>query len=60
MRTSLLLAGVTNLPFICPSIPTQHPRDVYLFASDVGLGQRAMLAARGGAILFRTVRRRTR
>lgn len=38
-----------------PRPTLQHPRDVYLFASDVGLGQRAMLAARGGAILFRTV-----
>lgn len=38
-----------------PRPALQHPRDVYLFASDVGLGQRAMLAARGGAILFRTV-----
>ncbi|PRW56958.1 Magnesium transporter MRS2-4 isoform A [Chlorella sorokiniana] len=37
-----------------PDVMGLHPRDVYLFASDVGLGQRAMLAARGGAILFRT------
>lgn len=36
------------------ALPPQHPRDVYLFASDVGQGQRAMLAARSGAILFRT------
>ena len=32
-----------------PDILGLHPRDVYLFASDVGIGQRAMLAARGGA-----------
>ncbi|KAL4424906.1 hypothetical protein ABPG77_002129, partial [Micractinium sp. CCAP 211/92] len=37
-----------------PDVLGLHPRDVYLFASDVGIGQRAMLAARGGAILLRT------
>lgn len=31
-----------------PDVLGLHPRDVYLFASDVGIGQRAMLAARGG------------
>lgn len=37
-----------------PDVLGLHPRDVYLFASDVGMGQRAMLAARSSAILFRT------
>lgn len=31
-----------------PDVLGLHPRDVYLFASDMGIGQRAMLAARGG------------
>lgn len=37
-----------------PDVLGLHPRDVYLFASDVGIGQRAMLAARSSAILLRT------
>ena len=37
-----------------PDVLGLHPRDVYLFASDVGVGQRATLAARSGAILMRT------
>ena len=34
-----------------PDVLGLHPRDVYLFASDVGIGQRAMLAARSGWVL---------
>lgn len=37
-----------------PDVLGLHPRDVYLFASDVGVGQRAMLAPRSSAILLRT------
>jgi hypothetical protein len=53
--TPLACAHPLPLPSRSPlPPPPQHPRDVYLFASDVGQGQRAMLAARSGAILFRT------
>lgn len=37
-----------------PEVLGLHPRDVHLFASDSGMGQRAMIAARSNAILFRT------
>jgi hypothetical protein len=37
-----------------PEVLGLHPRDVHLFTSDTGLGQRAMIAPRSGAILFRT------
>ena len=37
-----------------PDVLGLHPRDVYLFATDTGAGQQAMIAARAGATLFRT------
>ena len=37
-----------------PEVLGLHPRDVHLFTADSGLGARAMIAPRSGAILFRT------
>ena len=37
-----------------PEVLGLHPRDVHLFTSDTGMGHRAMIAPRSGAILFRT------
>lgn len=37
-----------------PEVLGLHPRDVHLFTSDTGMAQRAMIAPRSGAILFRT------
>lgn len=37
-----------------PEVLGLHPRDVHLFTGQSGLSQRAMIAPRGSAILFRT------
>lgn len=37
-----------------PEVLGLHPRDIHLFTGQSGLSQRAMIAPRGSAILFRT------